>query len=86
MIVVTGALGFIGSALLGDLERAGYGSLVAVDDFSHSNKFPNLENKNISQRVERELFLNGFLKTRDLFNAFFILVLVLEPTNLIGMF
>jgi len=56
MIVVTGALGFIGSALLGDLERAGYGSLVAVDDFSHSNKFPNLENKNISQRVERELF------------------------------
>jgi len=54
MIVVTGALGFIGSALLGELERAGYGSLVAVDDFSHTHKLHNLEHKNIHQRVERE--------------------------------
>lgn len=54
MIVVTGALGFIGSALLGELERAGYGSLVAVDDFSHTHKLNNLEHKNILQRVERE--------------------------------
>ena len=34
MIVVTGAAGFIGSALLGQLQRMGYGELVAVDDMT----------------------------------------------------
>lgn len=57
MIVVTGALGFIGSALIGELIRLGYGQIVAVDDFSHQDKWPNLEGKSLIAKVERlELF------------------------------
>ena len=33
-IVVTGAAGFIGSCLVGYLNKAGYDNLILVDDFS----------------------------------------------------
>jgi ADP-L-glycero-D-manno-heptose 6-epimerase len=56
MIVVTGAAGFIGSALLGELERMGYGDLIAVDDFSVQAKSANYQNKRITQFVERSEF------------------------------
>ena len=57
MIIVTGAAGFIGSALLGHLQQLGYGELVAVDDFSHPEKAPNLAGKSLFQRIERNVFL-----------------------------
>ena len=44
MIIVTGAAGFIGSALIGQLLRAGYGDIVAVDDFSFPEKNKNFVN------------------------------------------
>ncbi|MBL7810988.1 MAG: ADP-glyceromanno-heptose 6-epimerase [Bacteroidetes bacterium] len=56
MIVVTGAAGFIGSALLAGLQQQGYGNLVAVDDFSNQDKNLNLRGKNGVERVEREQF------------------------------
>lgn len=56
MIVVTGAAGFIGSALLGRLQRDGYGDLVAVDDFSDPLKARNLEGKRIAHCIDREAF------------------------------
>jgi len=56
MIIVTGACGFIGSALLGKLQELGYGELIAVDDFSHALKLPNLENKKLKARIDREDF------------------------------
>jgi len=56
MIVVTGAAGFIGSALLGRLQADGYGDLVAVDDFTLAEKSANLAGKNIGHCVEREHF------------------------------
>ena len=58
MIVVTGALGFIGSALLGELQQRGYGELVAVDNFSDTHKFPNLDGKNLHLKIDRSEFLN----------------------------
>jgi ADP-L-glycero-D-manno-heptose 6-epimerase len=58
MIVVTGAAGFIGSALLGRLQREGYGNLVAVDDFSNPNKRPNLQYKKLHLSIDRNDFLN----------------------------
>ncbi len=58
MIIVTGALGFIGSALIGELLRNGYGQIIAVDDFNKKEKLENLENKNVLQRVSRNEFLN----------------------------
>lgn len=57
MIVVTGAAGFIGSALAGRLLNEGYGSIVAVDDFSRADKMKNLEGKNFHAKIERESFL-----------------------------
>ncbi len=57
MIVVTGAAGFIGSALLGKLQREGYGNLVAVDDFSNPNKRPNLQHKKLHLSIDRNDFL-----------------------------
>jgi ADP-L-glycero-D-manno-heptose 6-epimerase len=58
MIVVTGAAGFIGSALLGRLQREGYGNLVAVDDFSNANKRPNFQHKKLHLLINRNDFLN----------------------------
>jgi len=58
MIIVTGAAGFIGSAMLGHLQRLGYGELVAVDDFSHPEKAPNLAGKTLLHRIERSEFLS----------------------------
>jgi len=55
MIVVTGAAGFIGSALLSQL--LGEGELVAVDDFSRADKAPNLAGK-ACIRVERAVFVD----------------------------
>jgi len=60
MIVVTGAAGFIGSALLAGLLRRGYGDLVAVDDFSDPIQMKNLEGKSIGALVHRDDFFEWF--------------------------
>jgi ADP-L-glycero-D-manno-heptose 6-epimerase len=53
MIVVTGAAGFVGSCLVGRLNREGYMDIVLVDDFSDERKSRNLSNKKFTHKVDR---------------------------------
>ncbi|MEM1322886.1 MAG: ADP-glyceromanno-heptose 6-epimerase [Bacteroidota bacterium] len=63
MIVVTGALGFIGSCLIRKLNDEGHGrNLVVVDDFYKDHKEPNLENKFVREWIHRSIFLEIFEK------------------------
>ncbi len=61
MIIVTGAAGFIGSALTGGLNAAGFENLILVDDFSKTEKEANLESKKYLEKVDRE-YLSDFLR------------------------
>ena len=56
MIVVTGAVGFIGSCLVSKLNQLNFKNLIVVDDFSCPHKNKNLEGKSYSAKVEREVF------------------------------
>ena len=55
MIVVTGAAGFIGSNLVGALNKAGYSDIVVVDDFD--------------VEIEDEALAVGYLSTPEFFHA-----------------
>ena len=56
MIVVTGAAGFIGSCLVSRLNQDNFNAIIAVDDFSKTEKDGNLFGKKIKEKVERENF------------------------------
>jgi ADP-L-glycero-D-manno-heptose 6-epimerase len=58
MIIITGAAGFIGSCLVGRLNREGYTDLVLVDDFDREEKRRNWENKLYTEKVNRNDFFN----------------------------
>lgn len=59
MIVVTGALGFVGSCMIKILNDAGR-EVVAVDDFYKDKKDPNLEDKQVREWIHRDIFLPWF--------------------------
>ena len=57
VILVTGAAGFIGSCMVGYLNRKGFHNIIIVDAFDDDAKKNNYEGKKIIARVERdELF------------------------------
>lgn len=60
MIVVTGAAGFIGSFLVGKLNRQGFQDLVLVDKYDDPLKESNLNGKNYLELVERDEFISWF--------------------------
>lgn len=53
-ILLTGAAGFIGSYLLGYLNRKGFANIVIADDFSEEDKWFNFDAKQFSAKVGRE--------------------------------
>jgi ADP-L-glycero-D-manno-heptose 6-epimerase len=56
-ILLTGAAGFIGSYLLGFLNKKGYTNIIIADDFSEEDKWFNFDSKQFTAKVERdELF------------------------------
>jgi len=54
MILITGAAGFIGSAMAADLIAQGRDDLILVDDFSRADKRPNYVEKSVRALVERD--------------------------------
>ena len=58
MLVVTGAAGFIGSCLIGKLNRLGFTNIIAVDEFSRKDKLENLQNKQTSGLIHREQLMS----------------------------
>jgi len=62
VIVVTGAIGFIGSAFVGYLNQLGYADIVVVDDFYQWKKEKNLKGKRVHDWVHRDLFITYFEK------------------------
>jgi len=63
MIIITGALGFIGSKLVHTLNQKGFRKeLVVVDDFYKSKKEVNLKDAWILEWIHRDIFLQIFPK------------------------
>ncbi|MFT5385105.1 MAG: ADP-L-glycero-D-manno-heptose 6-epimerase [Saprospiraceae bacterium] len=62
MIVITGALGFIGSCLVKKLNDEGHTDLMVVDDFYKDYKEYNLDKKQIQEWIHRDIFLDLFGK------------------------
>ena len=60
MIVVTGAVGFIGSCLTSLLNQRGKTDLILVDEFSNEEKNKNLAGKKFHKKIERSVFLEWF--------------------------
>ncbi len=56
MIVITGAAGFIASALVGRLNELRYFDLVLVDDFSREERKVNYQDKKYRSLIERSEF------------------------------
>ncbi|MCS6895897.1 MAG: ADP-glyceromanno-heptose 6-epimerase [Bacteroidia bacterium] len=71
MIVITGAAGFIGSALVAHLNELGITELTLVDDFSRPEKRPNWQTKSYRFLVERsDLFDWLYAYRRDVQTIF----------------
>jgi ADP-L-glycero-D-manno-heptose 6-epimerase len=58
MIVVTGAAGFIGSYVVGKLNREGFKDIVLVDKYDDPLKFQNYQTKEYTEMVDRDHFFD----------------------------
>lgn len=65
MIVVTGAAGFIGSIVAGELNEQGYNDLILVDDFSKKEKERNYIDLNYKALVDRNVFFDWFKENHE---------------------
>lgn len=62
-ILLTGAAGFIGSYLLGYLNKKGFANIVIADDFTEEDKWFNFDAKEFSAKVEREELFSWLQET-----------------------
>ncbi len=59
MIIVTGGAGFIGSALIWELNRKGYEDILVVDNFATTEKWKNLVPLKYSDYVHKDAFIKN---------------------------
>ena len=69
-IVITGAAGFIGSAVVRHLNNKGMQNLILVDDFKESEKWKNLVGKRFSDMISRHKIFDWLEGKEDLIEAF----------------
>ena len=62
-ILLTGAAGFIGSYLLGYLNKKGFTNIIIADDFSEEDKWFNFDSKKFVAKVEREELFSWLSQT-----------------------
>ncbi|MDP2338481.1 MAG: ADP-glyceromanno-heptose 6-epimerase [Bacteroidota bacterium] len=58
MIVVTGAAGFIGSYIVGKLNKEGFKDIVLVDKYDDPLKFENYQTKSYTETIDRDHFFD----------------------------
>jgi ADP-L-glycero-D-manno-heptose 6-epimerase len=61
-IIVTGAAGFIGSNIVKALNARGINDVIAVDNLTRADKFKNLVDKQISDYIDKTVFLEKIRK------------------------
>ena len=65
MIILTGAAGFIGSVVAGELNNKGYNDLILVDDFSKKEKERNYIDLKYKSLVDRNNFFEWFKENHE---------------------
>ncbi len=70
-LVITGAAGFIGSFLVGFLNRKGFENLILVDDFERTEKALNLTGKRYLHRIARTDFFRWMSETAPQIDGIF---------------
>lgn len=58
IILLTGAAGFIGSYLLGFLNKQGFKNIIIADEFGEEDKWFNFDSKEFIAKVEREVLFD----------------------------
>ncbi|MHC4638626.1 MAG: ADP-glyceromanno-heptose 6-epimerase [Planctomycetota bacterium] len=64
MIVVTGGAGFIGSAIIAELNRRGQNDILIVDELGKDQKWKNLRNLAFADYLEKDDFLNLVIENK----------------------
>lgn len=65
MIVVTGAAGFIGSYIVGKLNREGFKDIVLVDKYDDPLKFQNYQTKTFTDTIDRDHFFDWLASNKQ---------------------
>jgi len=84
MIILTGALGFIGSNILEGLNKAGIDRILLVDDFSDGKRMDNLEKLNFLDFMDKDDFLGHIKKIRSSVRSHIYCIKVLAQPQLSG--